>query len=54
MKLDTLIEGHAGNCRMQVISLSLVFMELLPFLNFAIKSMSGAYNSKYRTEYNET
>ena len=39
MKFDTVIEGYEGNCRMQ----EPVFTELLPFLNFAIKSLSGAY-----------
>ena len=35
-------------------TLSPVFTELLSFLIFAIKSLSGAYLWKYRRELNET
>ena len=55
MKLDTLIEGHEGKCRMQkTITLLAVFTELFPFLIFAVKRFSGAYLWKYRRELNET
>ena len=50
MKLDTLIEEEEGNGRMQ----ESVFMELLPFLIFAINSLSEAYLWKHRRELNET
>ena len=44
MKLDTLIEGHEGKSQnARPITLSPVFTELLPFLIFAIFSVSGAY-----------
>ena len=38
----------------RTITLSPVFTELLPFLIFAVKSLSGAYLWKYRRELNET
>ena len=52
MKLDTVIKGYEGK-NARTITLSSVFMELFPFLIFAILNLSGAYLGKYRREANE-
>ena len=44
--------GEVQNAR--TITLSSVFMELFPFLIFAILNFSGAYLWKYKRESNET